>query len=141
LPTAPDRKHQAMAKKLEALEGTKFDKQYMAQGGVKDHRETHRMLSRAQGRVKDPDLTAFLTKVTPIVGGHMKMAQETQGGKGTSSGSSGSTGSSGAGSSGTSGVSGSTGSTSGSSSDSSGSSGSSGVTGTSGSSNSTGPGK
>lgn len=133
LPTEPDRKHQAMAKKLQALEGEKFDKQYMSQGGVKDHRETHRMLSRAQGRVKDPDLQVYITKVTPIVGGHMKLAQDAQSGKGTASGSS----ASGAGKSGATDSSGASGGASGSS----GTSGSSGVSGTSGSSNSTGPGK
>lgn len=144
LPTEPDKKHQAMAKKLQALEGDKFDKQYLSQGGVKDHRETHRMLNRAQKRATDDELKAYLTKVTPIVGDHMKMAQDTQSGKGTASGSSmgpagtsSSGGSSGAsGSSGSSDASGSSGTSS--SSDTSGSSGSSGSAGTSGSSDSSG---
>ncbi|GAB3541526.1 hypothetical protein GCM10027343_12130 [Noviherbaspirillum agri] len=96
LPTEPDRKHQAMMKKLGALEGDKFDKQYMAQGGVKDHRDTHKMLNRAEKRATDPELKALVTKMQPVVADHMKMAQDMKGGKGTATGSSGSSGSSGA---------------------------------------------
>lgn len=112
LPKEPDRKHQAMMKKLEGLQGDKFDKQYMAQGGIKDHRETHRKLSRAQDRVTDPDLKALVAKMEPIVEGHLKTAQDASSGKGTASGASmGPAGSSASGSSGASGTPGSSNST------------------------------
>lgn len=88
LPAEPDRKHKAAVKKLGALEGEKFDKRYMSQGGVKDHRETHRLLSRAQGRASDAELKALVAKMAPVVSEHMKMAQDMQGGKGTATGSS-----------------------------------------------------
>jgi putative membrane protein len=125
LPTEPDRKHQAAAKKLSALEADKFDKQYIAQGGLSDHRNTHRLLERAQNRARDPDLKALATKMTPIVSQHLTMAQEVSGAKASISGSMGPAGTS------------STSGSSGSSSDA----GKSGASGTSGSSNSTGPGK
>lgn len=96
LPTELDRKNQAMAKKLESLEGAKFDKQYLSQGGVKDHRETHRMLNRAETRASDPELKALITKIEPVVSNHMQMAQDIQSGKGTASGASDSSGTSGA---------------------------------------------
>jgi putative membrane protein len=133
LPTEPDKKHQAAAKKLSSLEGDKFDKQYMKQGGLSDHRNTHRLLQRAQTRATDPDLKALAAKMEPIVSQHLTMAQDVSGGKASASGSQGPAGTSASGSS-----SGSTGSSS-----SSGSSGSdkSGVSGTSGSSNSTSPSK
>jgi len=125
LPSEPDKKHQAAAKKLSALEGDKFDKQYMSQGGVRDHRDTHKLLQRAQTRATDPDLKALVTKMTPIVSQHMTMAQDVSGAKSSTSGSMGPAGTS------------STSSSSGSSGDT----GSSGASGTSGSSNSKGPGK
>lgn len=125
LPTEPDKKHQAAAKKLGALEGEKFDKQYLSQGGMRDHRNTHKLLQRAQTRATDSDLKALVTKMEPIVSQHLTMAQDASGAKSSTSGSMGAAGTS-ATSSGP---------------GSSGSAGTSGVSGTSGSSNSTSPGK
>ncbi|HZW13659.1 MAG TPA: DUF4142 domain-containing protein [Noviherbaspirillum sp.] len=96
LPAEPDSKHKAMMKKLGALEGDKFDKQYMAQGGLKDHRDTHKLLNRAEKRASDSDLKALVTKMQPIVSDHLKTAQGMKSGKGTASGSSGASGGSGA---------------------------------------------
>lgn len=107
LPTEPDKKHMAMAKKLGALEGDKFDKQYMSQGGLRDHRDTHKLLQRAQTRAKDADLKALAAKMEPIVSQHMTMAQDVSQAKTSTSGSSGD-----AGASGVSGASGSSNSTS-----------------------------
>lgn len=125
LPTEPNRKHQAAAKKMSALEADKFDKQYIAKGGLSDHRNTHRLLERAQTRASDPDLKALATKMTPIVSQHLTMAQEVSGAKASTSGSMGPAGTS------------SSSGSSGSSSDAD----KSGATGTSGSSNSTSPSK
>lgn len=123
LPTEPDRKHKAAAKKLSALEGDKFDKQYMSQGGLKDHRDTHRMLERAQNRTSDPELKALVEKVTPIIGQHLTMAKDVSDSTKTTSG--GSMGPAGTSSSGSSGDDASK----------------AGASGTSGSSNTTSPGK
>jgi putative membrane protein len=94
LPTEPDSKHKAAAKKLSSLEGDKFDKQYMSQGGLSDHRETHRLLERAQSRASDPDVKALVAKIEPVVNQHLTMAQDVTGAKTSASGSSGSMGSS-----------------------------------------------
>ncbi|WP_420472737.1 DUF4142 domain-containing protein [Noviherbaspirillum sp. ST9] len=125
LPTEPDKKHQAAAKKLSALEGDKFDKQYLKQGGMSDHRDTHKLLQRAQTRATDQDLKALAAKMEPIVNQHLTLAQETSNAKSSASGSQGPAGTS----------------ASGSSSGSSGSDKKSGASGTSGSSNSTSPAK
>lgn len=130
LPTEPDKKHQAAAKKLSALEGDKFDKQYLKQGGFNDHRNTHKLLQRAQTRATDPDLKALAAKMEPIVNQHLTLAQDVSNAKQSASGSQGPAGTSASGSS-----SGSSGSSSSSDSDKAG------VSGTSGSSNSTSPGK
>ena len=124
LPTEPDKKHQAAAKKLSALQGDKFDKQYIKQGGLSDHRNTHRLLQRAQTRATDPDLKALAAKMEPVVTQHMTLAEDVSSAKSTASGSQGPAGTS----------------ASGTSSGSSGSSKSS-ASGTSGSSNSTGTSK
>lgn len=126
LPTEPDNKHKAEAKKLSALEGDKFDKQYLKQGGLTDHRDTHRMLQRAQSRAADADLKALVAKMEPTVNQHLTMAQDVSSGKSTASGSQGPAGTSASGTSGTGGRTGSSGA---------------GTSGTSGSSSSTGSGK
>lgn len=125
LPTEPDRKHQAMLKKMEGMSGDAFDRSYMAQGGLTDHRDTHRMLQQAQSRAIDPDLKALVTKTLPVVDQHLNMAQQLQAGM-SGKGAAGTTGSTGT-------SSGSTGTSSGTSSgSSSGTSGSGGTTGTGG---------
>jgi putative membrane protein len=124
LPTEPDMKHKASMKLLSALDGDKFDKRYMSQGGLSDHRNTHKLLARVQDRATDPDLKSLAAKLMPVVDQHLTMAQEISGEKSAANMSGSSQGPAG---------------TSGMSSGSSGSSRSS--TGTSGSSNSTSPSK
>ena len=102
LPTAADAKHQAQAKKLSALSGDAFDKQYLAQAGVGDHREAQRLVSRISTQAKDADLKTLANNLLPGIEQHLQMAEQMHGGKAagqTSSGASGASGS-GAGSSG-----------------------------------------
>ncbi|KRB79233.1 hypothetical protein ASE07_05490 [Noviherbaspirillum sp. Root189] len=98
LPTETDMKHKAAAKALSALEGDKFDKMYMNQVGVRDHKNTHQLLSKAQKNAKDPDLKTMAAKTAPIVDNHLTMAQDQTGKKSSSSGSSSAKGSSASGS-------------------------------------------
>ncbi|NHZ88397.1 DUF4142 domain-containing protein [Massilia sp. CCM 8733] len=79
LPSTLDRAHQARADKLAALSGDAFDRAYMAQAGVAEHKKTHSMLTKAQGRAKDPDIKALLTRMTPTVEQHLNAAQELHG--------------------------------------------------------------
>lgn len=99
LPTESDKKHQAAAKKLSALEGDKFDKQYMKQGGMSDHKNTHKLLQRAQSRATDPDLKALAAKMEPIVSQHLTLAEDVSSAKSSTSGSQGPAGTSASGSS------------------------------------------
>jgi len=95
LPTEPDKKHKNAAKKLSAMEGDKFDKAYLSQGGVTDHKETHRLLDQAQTKASDPDLKALVAKTKPVVEEHLTTAQSMQGKKGgASQGASGASGNS-----------------------------------------------
>ena len=80
LPSKPDAKHQAAMKKLNTLSEADFDKQYMAQAGLNDHRDTHRLLERVSKQAKDDDLKQYATKTIASVDDHLKMAQEMSGG-------------------------------------------------------------
>lgn len=77
LPTEPDSKHKAAIKKLGSLSGAAFDKSYMKQGGINDHKQTHDLLQRVQNKASDAELKALAQKMTPTVEQHLKMAQET----------------------------------------------------------------
>ena len=94
LPSKPDAKHQAAMKKLNTLSEADFDKQYMAQAGLNDHRDTHRLLERVSKQAKDDDLKQYATKTIAAVDEHLKMAREMSGSSAGSSAGSGATGSS-----------------------------------------------
>ena len=92
LPTEPDSKHQAMMTKLEKLSGAAFDQRYMAQGGLADHQDTHKLLQQVQSRAHDPELKAAASKSLSLVNQHLATAQQLKR-SGTSTGTSGTTGS------------------------------------------------
>jgi putative membrane protein len=75
LPTEPDAKHKAMAAKLEKLSGADFDKAYMKNGGLADHKMVHAMLMKDEKAAKDPDVKALVAKTAPVVEQHLKSAQ------------------------------------------------------------------
>ncbi|MDM5179620.1 DUF4142 domain-containing protein [Massilia sp. DJPM01] len=89
LPATLDRAHKARAGKLAALSGAAFDRAYIAQAGVAEHKKTHGMLARAQGRAKDADIKALLTRMTPTVDQHLHAAQDLHGNQNSAKGNSG----------------------------------------------------
>lgn len=87
LPTEPDAKHKAMAAKLEKMSGDAFDKAYMKQAGVQDHKTVHAKLVAASKKAKDPEVKALVDKTEPVVAQHLKSAEQMPAAKaGTSSG-------------------------------------------------------
>jgi predicted outer membrane protein len=76
LPTEPDAKHKAMAAKLDKMSGDAFDKAYMAQAGVADHKKVHAMLMKDEKSAKDPDVKAMAAKMAPAVEQHLKSAEQ-----------------------------------------------------------------
>jgi len=76
LPAEPDAKHKAMAAKLEKMSGDAFDKAYMKQAGVQDHKTVHAKLMAASKKAKDPDLKALVDKTEPVVAQHLKSAEQ-----------------------------------------------------------------
>jgi putative membrane protein len=76
LPTELDAKHKAMSAKLEKMSGDAFDKAYMANGGVKDHQDTHKKLMADAKKIKDADVKALADQHMPVVEQHLKAAQQ-----------------------------------------------------------------
>ncbi|MES2739418.1 MAG: DUF4142 domain-containing protein [Pseudomonadota bacterium] len=112
LPTETDRKHQKLAQRLGALSGDAFDRRYMDQSGVADHKQTHSLLQRVQARASDPDLKALAARLQPTVEQHMTSTQQLTAAmknSGTATGGSGTMGTSGAGAPGKSGDTGNSG--------------------------------
>ncbi|MGK3141906.1 DUF4142 domain-containing protein [Pantoea sp. C2G6] len=75
LPTEPDAKHKAMADKLEKQSGGAFDKLYMENAGVKDHKMVLSTLKSDAMKIKDADVKALAEAHTPVVEQHLKSAQ------------------------------------------------------------------
>lgn len=98
LPSETDRKHQKMGQKLSAMaSGQSFDRSYMAQSGVSDHKKTHSLLQRVQSRAADPDLKALAARLLPVVDQHLSSVQQLQSAmRGGASGTASGTGASGA---------------------------------------------
>lgn len=86
LPTQLDRAHRAKADKLAAMSGDAFDRTYMAQAGVSDHKKTHAQLRQVQAKAKDPEIKALATRTLPMVDQHLNSAQQVH--KSTAQGSS-----------------------------------------------------
>jgi putative membrane protein len=78
VPSAPDARHQAAAKKLEAMSGESFDRAYMEQM-VKDHGETLQLLQRAASQAGDAQLRAHAQKAIPHVQQHLELAKRLAG--------------------------------------------------------------
>ena len=75
LPTELDAKHKAMAAKLDKLSGEKFDKEYMKNAGVSDHKAVHATLTKDEKAAKDADVKALAGKMKPTVEQHLKSAE------------------------------------------------------------------
>jgi predicted outer membrane protein len=76
LPTELDAKHKAMSAKLEKMSGDAFDKAYMANAGVKDHKAVLAKLKSDAKKIKDADVKALADQHTPVVEQHLKSAEQ-----------------------------------------------------------------
>lgn len=76
LPTELDSKHKANNARMAALSGEAYDRAYLSQAGVADHKKAHDKLSQARGRAKDPEVKALAGRILPIVDQHLNSAQQ-----------------------------------------------------------------
>ncbi len=76
LPTELDRMHKAKANRLQAYSGEGFDRAYLAQAGVADHKKNHDMLQKVQSRARDPELKALAARTLPVVSQHLSTVEQ-----------------------------------------------------------------
>lgn len=74
MPKEVDAKHKALAEKLSKLKGQEFDRTYMAQAGVNDHKQVQAMLKKDAASAKDPQVKALAAKLLPTVEQHLHAA-------------------------------------------------------------------
>ena len=76
LPDAPDNAHQKALEKLKGMSGASFDRQYIADAGVKDHTAAQKLFSDEAKNGKDADVKAFAQKTLPVITHHLEMARD-----------------------------------------------------------------
>ena len=75
LPTALDKKHQAMVDKMSALSGAAFDKAYV-KDMVKDHEKDVKDFQNESQNGTDPNVKGFATKTLPVLQGHLESIKQ-----------------------------------------------------------------
>ncbi|MBE7942653.1 MULTISPECIES: DUF4142 domain-containing protein [Ramlibacter] len=76
LPAAPDRGKRRDIEKMGKLSGKEFDQHYVREVGIKDHEKDIKKFEKAEGKVKDPELKAWITKTLPHLREHLAMAEK-----------------------------------------------------------------
>ncbi|BCG48564.1 outer membrane protein-like protein [Citrifermentans bremense] len=74
-PAKMDAKHKKMVDQLNALSGAEFDKKY-AKEMVKDHEKDVAKFKKASGKVKDPEIKAWVDKTLPVLEQHLQHAKD-----------------------------------------------------------------
>jgi putative membrane protein len=75
LPAGPSHGERRDIEKMGKLSGKDFDKKFVAMG-VKDHEKDIKKFEKASGKVKDPELKAWIDKTLPTLREHLAMAQK-----------------------------------------------------------------
>ncbi len=76
VPSETDFQHKALATALRLLSGDTFNRQYIRQVGINDHRRTVDVLMKLQQTSADADLKAYAAKSLPLVERHLAQARE-----------------------------------------------------------------
>lgn len=80
LPAAPPRAKRSAIEKLGKKSGADFDKTYITEVGIKDHKKDIKEFEKASKDVKDPQLKAWVDKTLPHLREHLAMAEKIHGG-------------------------------------------------------------
>ncbi|HEV7822938.1 MAG TPA: DUF4142 domain-containing protein [Burkholderiales bacterium] len=75
-PAGPDAAHQRLATRLQAAKAAEFDRLYVSEAGVKDHKAAVALFTDQAKNGKDAELKAFAEKTLPTIKEHQKMAQD-----------------------------------------------------------------
>jgi putative membrane protein len=78
VPSAPDAAHQAIASKLSQLQGAEFDRLYIAEPGLNDHKTSISLYEDEATKGADRELRAFAQETLPVLRHHLEMVQALQ---------------------------------------------------------------
>ncbi|PWF46092.1 DUF4142 domain-containing protein [Massilia glaciei] len=79
LPDEMDRKHKRLSDKMSAMTGEQFDRAYLSNAGLGDHKNMTQLLARVEKRAVDPDLKRLAAQTRPAVEQHLHSAQQMRG--------------------------------------------------------------
>jgi putative membrane protein len=82
VPDSVDKEHKAMATKLNGLDGTKFDQEYI-KGQIKDHKETIALFEKEVSNGSNSALKAFAQNTLPHLKMHLEKVQGLSSGNAT----------------------------------------------------------
>ncbi|HEX7812798.1 MAG TPA: DUF4142 domain-containing protein [Burkholderiales bacterium] len=74
LPDRPDEAHQALAAQLSRAEGSEFDRIYIGNAGVADHKAAKALFQQG-AKSRDAEIKAFAAKTLPHIEHHLQMAE------------------------------------------------------------------
>jgi putative membrane protein len=72
--------HKQMMDRLSKLQGQEFDRAYMREMGLKDHKKDIQQFEKQARQGKDPELKTFAEETLPVLQKHLSMAQKVSGG-------------------------------------------------------------
>ena len=75
VPSAPDKKSQAMMAKLQGMSGDAFDKAYI-QDMVKDHQQDEKDFKAEASNGQNPQIKDLASQGEPIIAGHLQKVQQ-----------------------------------------------------------------
>ena len=76
LPAAPKHSMRRDIEKLGKKSGDEFDRDFVREVGIKDHKKDIKQFEKASKDVKDPDLKAFVDKSLPMLREHLAAAEK-----------------------------------------------------------------
>lgn len=76
LPAAPKHSMRREIEKLGKKNGDEFDRDFVRQVGIKDHKKDIKEFEKASKDVKDADLKAFVDKTLPVLREHLAAAEK-----------------------------------------------------------------
>ncbi|HEU4621818.1 MAG TPA: DUF4142 domain-containing protein [Burkholderiaceae bacterium] len=74
LPTEPNSEHRRVKKTLEGMAGPEFDRRYMAEAGVKAHKESVDLFKNAAASAHDPEVKSWAASKLQTIQQHDQMA-------------------------------------------------------------------
>ncbi|GGI21241.1 MAG: DUF4142 domain-containing protein [Oxalicibacterium faecigallinarum] len=75
MPKDAGRSHANALKKMNQLSADEFDRQYLSQAGVQEHKDTKQLVENLRNS-SNPELKALGEKLTPVIEAHLKMAND-----------------------------------------------------------------